>query len=116
MFQVDLSEVERVRAGSDRTGPWSFLVARGLLPGGPGASTCVARGFLPVCQGLRTVWPGVFYLEAQGLLPVWPGAFYSCGQGSSTSRGGLRKSTTVSSQCHCLSLGRYEDEDMKAKV
>ena len=84
--QVDLSEVERLGAGSDRTGPGSILVAKGLLPVGAGASICVARGLLPG------------------------------GPGASTSRGGLRKSTTVSSQCHCLSLGRYEDEDMKTKV
>jgi hypothetical protein len=35
---------------------------------------------------------------------------------SSASRGGLRKSTTVSSQCHCLSLRGYEEEDMKTRV
>jgi hypothetical protein len=34
----------------------------------------------------------------QGLLPVCSGVFYSWGRGSSTSRGRLRKSTTVSSQ------------------
>ena len=81
--QVDLSEVERLGAGSDRTGPEGISVARGFL---------------------------------QGLLPVWSGVFYSCGRGSATSRGGLRKSTTVSSQCHCLSLRGYEDEDTKTKV
>ena len=105
VFQVELSEVERVRAGPDRTGPGSILVAKGLLPVGAGlwvwASTCVARGLLPGGPGASTCVAG---------------AFYACGQGSSTSRGGLRKSTTVSSQCHCLSLGRYEDEDMKTKV
>ena len=55
VFQVDLSEVEEVRAGPDRTGPGSILVARGLLSAWPGASTCVARGLLHV-------WSGVFYL------------------------------------------------------
>ena len=101
VFQVDLSEVERLGAGSDRTGPGCIPVARGLFPVGPGVSACVDRGFLPG-------GPGASSCVAR--------AFYSCGQGSSTSRGGLRKSTTVSSQCHCLSLGRYEDEDMKTKV
>ena len=81
--QVDLSEVERLGAGSDRTGPEGIPVATGFL---------------------------------QGLLPVWSGVFYSCGRGSATSRRGLRKSTTVSSQCHCLSLRGYEDEDTKTKV
>ena len=52
----------------------------------------------------------------QGLLPVCSGGFYSCGRGSSSSRGGLRKSTTVSSRCHCLSLRGYGDEDMETKV
>jgi hypothetical protein len=35
---------------------------------------------------------------------------------SSVSRGGLKKSTTVSSHCHCLSLREYEEEDMKTIV
>ena len=35
---------------------------------------------------------------------------------SSVSRGGLKKSATVSSQRHCLSLREYEEEDMKAIV
>ena len=61
MFQVDLSEVEGVRAGSDMTGPGSILVA---------------RAFYLWIQGLLPVWPGAFYLGAQGLLPVWSGVFY----------------------------------------
>ena len=52
----------------------------------------------------------------QWLLPVFSGVFYSCGRRSSALRGGLRKSTIVSSQCHCLSLRGYEDEDMETKV
>ena len=35
---------------------------------------------------------------------------------SSVSRGRLKKSTTVSSHCHCLSLREYEEEDMKTIV
>ena len=67
--QVDLSEVERLGAGSDRTGPGSILVARGLLPVGPGVSACVDRGFLPG-------GPGASPCVARGLLLVWSGVFY----------------------------------------
>jgi hypothetical protein len=35
---------------------------------------------------------------------------------SSVCRGGLKKSATVSSHRHCLSLREYEEEDMKAIV
>ena len=69
VFQVDLSEVEGVRAGPDRTGPGSMLVARSLLPVGPGASTCVDRGLLPGGPGASTCVVG-------GLLLVWSGVFY----------------------------------------
>ena len=54
VLQVDLSEVEEVRAGPDRAGPGSILVARGLLPVCPGASACGVRSLL-------LVWSGVFY-------------------------------------------------------
>ena len=57
VFQVELSEVERVRAGPDRTGPGSILVARGLL----------------------LVRSGGFYWGARGLLLVWSGVFYFMG-------------------------------------
>ena len=68
VFQVDLSEVEGVRAGPDRTGPGSILVARGLLPVGSGACTCVARGLLPGGPGASTVWLGPFTRVVRGLL------------------------------------------------
>ena len=35
---------------------------------------------------------------------------------SLVSRGGCKKSTTVSSYCHCLSLREYEEEDMETIV
>ena len=54
VFQVDLSEVEMVRAGPDRTGSGSILVAGGLLSVGSGAGTCVARGLLPGGPGAST--------------------------------------------------------------
>ena len=68
MLQVDLSEVEKFRVGSDRTGPGSIPVASGLLPVGPGASACVDRGFL---SGV----PGASPCVARGLLLVWSGVF-----------------------------------------
>ena len=35
---------------------------------------------------------------------------------SLVSRGGCKKSATVSSYCHCLSLREYEEEDMETIV
>ena len=69
MFQVDLSEVERLGAGPHRTGPGSILAARGLLPVGAGVFACVDRGFLPGGSGASLC-------VARGLLLVWSGAFY----------------------------------------
>ena len=49
VFQVDLTEVEEVGAGSDRIRPGSILVARGQGP-----SAGVARGFYVCGQGPST--------------------------------------------------------------
>ena len=65
VFQVDLTEVEEVGAGSDRIRSGSILVARGQGP-----PVGVARGFYVCGQGLLRVWPGASTCVAGGLLLV----------------------------------------------
>ena len=61
-----------------------------------------SAGGKQVCMQCHCVQVDLFKVERLG---VWQGRVR-----------GLRKSTTVSSRCHCLSLRRYGDEDMETKV